>query len=91
MDTKLAAAKAVIDGYCLSCHAAGSTKGDFSNMTAASMITRGFVKAGQPLNSSLYFRMKGTQGGGTKNMPDNGVTLSATQLQAVYDWISGIQ
>ncbi len=91
VDTKLAAAKAVIDSSCLSCHGAGSTRGDFSNMTAASMITRGFVKAGQPLNSSLYFRMKGSQGAGTKNMPDNGTTLSASQLQAVYDWISGIQ
>ncbi|WP_413557711.1 c-type cytochrome [Bdellovibrio sp. HCB209] len=91
VDTKLAAAKVVIDSYCLSCHGAGSSKGDFSNMTAASMITRGFVKAGQPLSSSLYYRMKGTQGGGTKNMPDNGVSLSATQLQAVYDWISSIQ
>jgi mono/diheme cytochrome c family protein len=91
VDTKLAAAKAVIDSSCLSCHGAGSTRGDFSNMTAASMITRGFVKAGQPLTSSLYFRMKGSQGSGTKNMPDNGTTVSASQLQAVYDWISSIQ
>ncbi|WP_413584680.1 c-type cytochrome [Bdellovibrio sp. HCB274] len=91
VDTKLAAAKAVIDSSCLSCHGAGSNRGDFSNMSAASMMTRGFVKAGQPLSSSLYFRMKGSQGSGTKNMPDNGATVSASQLQAVYDWISSIQ
>lgn len=91
VDTKLAAAKAVIDAQCLSCHGAGSTRGDFSNMTAASMITRGFVKAGQPISSSLYFRIKGSQGSGTKNMPDNGGTVSASQLQAVYDWIASIQ
>lgn len=89
-NSKFLAAKAVIDNNCLSCHGSGSSNGDFSNMTQAKMINKGFVVAKAPLSSSLYYRLSGSQGSGNKNMPQGG-SLSAAQVQAVYDWIANIQ
>ncbi|MFM6928713.1 MAG: hypothetical protein ACKOX6_09620 [Bdellovibrio sp.] len=89
-NSKFLAAKAVIDSNCLSCHGSGSSSGDFSNMTQVKMINKGMVVAKAPLSSPLYYRLKGSQGGGNKNMPQGG-SLSAAQVQAVYDWIANIQ
>ncbi|MGE5085924.1 MAG: c-type cytochrome [Bacillota bacterium] len=88
-NSKFLAAKAVIDSNCLSCHGSGSSLGDFSNMTELNMINKGMVVAKAPLSSPLYYRLQGSQGGGNKNMPQGG-SISAAQVQAVYDWIANI-
>jgi hypothetical protein len=85
------AAKAVIDGKCLSCHASGSSYGAFANLTEASAVSRGLVVKGNPNSSILYYRLIGSAGsGGTKNMPQGG-SISAAEVQAVADWITGIK
>ncbi|WII73698.1 hypothetical protein QJS83_07395 [Bdellovibrio sp. 22V] len=89
LDPKFVAAKNVIDSKCIHCHN-GSQAADFKNISAAKAITKGVVVAGNPAGSSLYFRLKGSSGAGTKNMPsDSGI--SAAEVQAIADWISSIQ
>jgi mono/diheme cytochrome c family protein len=85
------AAKAVIDAKCLSCHGAGSTNGVFSNLTEAAAVSRDLVVKGNPNGSKLYFRLIGSAGAtGPKNMPQGG-SISAAEVQAVANWITGIQ
>lgn len=85
------AAKAVIDTNCLSCHNS-SAQGDFRNLRESDFIRIGFVTAGDPAASPLYFRLNGAvEGNGPRNMPAGQAALSASDVQAVYDWIQSIQ
>lgn len=85
------AAKAIIDAKCLSCHSS-SAYGDFRNLTESKALQKGFVVAGDPTASKLYYRLSGSVGGPNtgRNMPAGG-TISAAEVQAISDWISSIQ
>ncbi|UOF01609.1 c-type cytochrome [Bdellovibrio reynosensis] len=84
------AAKAIIDAKCLSCHSS-SSNGDFRNLTESKAMQNGLVVAGSPATSKLYYRLSGaTVGPGPRNMPTSG-SVSASEAQAISDWISSIQ
>jgi len=81
-----AAAKAVIDSKCLSCHGASSTYGVFANINGASS----YIVRGNPEASPLYYRLIGSTGAnGPKNMPQGG-SISAAEVAAVAAWISSL-
>lgn len=84
------AAKAIIDAQCISCHKPSSSEGDLSNLTQSKALANGWVVAGSPTTSKLYYRLSGSLGPGTKDMPRNS-SISASDVQIVYDWISGIK
>ncbi|MBO9668640.1 MAG: hypothetical protein J7501_17715, partial [Bdellovibrio sp.] len=62
-DEKLVAVRAILDSRCVSCHK------EFTNATAGTMLTSGYVVAGSPLQSQLYTSLKGASGSGNKSMP----------------------
>lgn len=76
-------AYAVMKEKCFSCHR------EF-NTTQKGLISLGFVVPGNPLTSSMYNRLQGSEGAGTKNMPQTG-SLTAEDRKIIKDWISGIQ
>lgn len=73
--------RAIVDG-CLGCH------GDFGT-TQAEWIQNGLVVPGEPFSSSLYFRLKGSEGPGTKNMPPFGSLVSEDVLK-IQTWIENL-
>ena len=75
-------ANQVIQTNCGSCHAYGS-------MNEAQLVAAGLVVAGSPTSSPLYYRIRGSSGGGNKNMPPSS-TLSSSDLNLILVWISGI-
>jgi mono/diheme cytochrome c family protein len=81
---KFLAAQAVIENSCTSCHSGWSGK------ASGFYLDTGLVIAGNPLQSKLYYRMKGSAGAnGPKNMPTN-ATITAADVQKVHDWISSM-
>lgn len=85
------AAKSVIDARCVSCHGAGSSYGDFSNLTEARAKQLSLVIPGSPESSKIYYRLAGSSGSnGPKNMP-SGSTISTSDVKIISDWISGIK
>src|SRR5690242_9659431 len=63
------AAKSVFKKNCAQCHAS------FSTFTEAQWVSEGYVSIGQPNQSTVFQRIRGTASGGPENMPP-GVTLS---------------
>jgi hypothetical protein len=86
-DPLFVAAKAVIDANCTGCHSSASN-GDFRNMTVSKAVQNGWIVPGNPTSSPLYYRLVGSSGSnGPKNMPQGG-SLSASDVQAISDWIT---
>lgn len=91
VDTNLAAVQTIMSNKCIGCHN-GGTSPDLRNVTAASMTSQGQITAGDALSSKLYLRLQGSSGatvGGGKNMPSGG-SISASEVQAVADWINSL-
>lgn len=76
-------ARTILYVNCNTCHAYGSyAEQDF--------VTQGLVIAGDPDNSELYYRLRGSQGPNTpKDMPVTG-QLSQAELNKIRDWILGL-
>ncbi|MGZ3770893.1 MAG: c-type cytochrome, partial [Bdellovibrio sp.] len=87
------AAKAIIDNNCLGCHN-NSNNGDFRNMTESKAVQMSLIVAGDPQNSPLYYRLKGSTGGplgdSKRDMPQGGA-LTAAEVQAISDWITNFK
>ncbi|MNK19503.1 hypothetical protein D3C87_377250 [compost metagenome] len=82
------AAKAIIDSKCLSCHNTNE-KGNLSGLTQSKAVAMGWVVPKSPATSKMYYRLIGSAGGGTKNMPMGG-SFSAAEVSAVANWINSI-
>ncbi|HWU44019.1 MAG TPA: c-type cytochrome [Bdellovibrio sp.] len=90
IDPLFVAAKAIIDGKCVSCHNS-SNNGDLTNFTLTKAISQGWIEAANPQGSKLYYRLKGSSGNlGPKTMPADG-SISADEVQAISDWISSVK
>ncbi len=72
-------AKSIIAQNCANCH-------DFHTLSEDALVSRGVLVKGDPEHSKIYFRLVGSSGGGTKNMPTGGA-LSAGEVGKIYDWI----
>jgi len=82
--------KNLLDSKCVKCHKAGGTSPDLSELKESNAISSGLVIKGNPESSPLYYRLRGSTGPGTKNMPlDN--SLSSEELRAVADWINNFR
>nr|WP_295899867.1 cytochrome c [uncultured Bdellovibrio sp.] len=90
VNPKFVAAKAIIDAKCISCHKSGGYDPNFVNITESKAVGNGWVVKGSPEASKLYYRLQGSTGPGTKNMPSGG-SISAAEVQAIADWINSIQ
>lgn len=88
VDSKLQAAQAVFTNNCLDCHN-GVTPPDLRNASASALSASGHIVAGNAVGSKLYYRLKGSSGGGLKDMP-SGRSISASEVQAVADWINSL-
>lgn len=73
----------VVKTYCAQCHAA------FAGYSEQDFIDNGYVVAGDPGNSKIYTKLRGSNTGGDENMPPSS-TLATGDLQKFYDWIEGI-
>lgn len=63
----------------------------FHGFSEAELIAQGLVIAGNPENSPIYYRIRGSSGSnGSKNMPPSG-SLQAADLTAISTWIQNIQ
>lgn len=81
----------VLRTSCFNCHGQGSAYGNF-NVSVSELVYAGFVFPGNPENSKIYFRLKGSgasQGRGAENMPV-GMELENIDRQKIYDFISSI-
>ncbi len=87
-DPAFAAAKAVISTNCGNCH------GDWLNYSEAEMIADGLIVAGDPVSSSMVYRLNGSTppslDGNPKNMPLGGGALSTDDIAIIETWISGV-
>lgn len=90
INTNFLLAKAVFDAKCLSCHNASGTSPNLAGLTEAKALANGWVEAGSPTTSKLYYRLTGSSGPGNKNMPIGG-SISAEEVQVVSTWILGIK
>ena len=76
------AARQVIRTNCSACHT-------FGTMTQAQLLAEGLFIPGDAVNSEIYYRLRNSTGPqGPKDMPDNGSTLSGTDLALIADWIN---
>lgn len=67
------AVKAMLDSKCLHCHAT------FANMTENKALSMGLVVKKNPAASKLFYRLKGSSGAGTANMPTD-ASLSVSEV-----------
>lgn len=86
----LSAVKSIMDSKCVKCHKVGGTSPDLSALKESTAISMGLIVKGNPESSPLYYRLKGSLGPGTKNMPLDG-SLSTEELNAVANWINYIK
>lgn len=91
VNPKFVLAKAIYDGKCIGCHKAGGDSPNLVGLTQEKAVTNGWVVPGNPTGSKLYYRLKGSSGAGTKNMPAGGGSISASEVQTIADWINSIQ
>ena len=83
-DAELAAAVAVINSKCLSCHAG------FGLTTNENWIDSGYVVAGDPAGSTLFSAIRGSDVGGAEDMPPSG-NLTETEIASIRTWIENIE
>ena len=74
----------IITPKCLSCHAGGNGRPDFS--TYAKFLANGTVKPFDPVGSLIMNAIGPTP---TKRMPPTGNALSMLEQKAISDWIAG--
>lgn len=86
-----AAASAVMSKNCAACHDFAGQKEKYFTATRPAGYSTAYVVAGDPLNSPIYYRLRGSQGSrGPKTMPNDGSMLSADDETAIYNWISNL-
>src|SRR5262249_39489311 len=79
--------KAIVTGICINCHRGGNAPDGFNFVSdAGSLVSHGLIVPGSPDNSVLYQKLSSAPPFG-EQMPLGGPYMSATQLQAWYDWI----
>jgi hypothetical protein len=92
--TRFLAAKAVFEAKCTSCHYNGGNYPNLTNLTEAKALafSPAVVVKGDLASSKLYYRLSGSTVGPNigRNMPSGGATISASEVQAVADWINNI-
>lgn len=82
-DIEFAAVKTVIYENCSSCHL-------YHSMTVSEMVDLGLVVLGDAQGSSLYYRIKNSNGiNGPKDMPLVG-TINPAELSLIENWINGL-
>jgi len=79
-DDLFSSVRTIMGTNCASCH-------DYHTRTEAELVAAGLAVAADYLNSKLYYRLAGSDGGGgPKNMPSGGV-LSTEELETIKNWI----
>ncbi len=82
---KFKVARAIMNAQCVTCHS------DYARMSERNFIQKGFVSAGNPASSKLYYRLMGSIAEAEiKDMPLNGA-ISEADVQAIADWIQGMK
>ncbi len=76
------AAQSIFSQSCTPCHS-------FNGMSETDLIASGRVHPGDAENSTIYNRLRGSTGPGTKDMPQTG-TISAADVEAIKTWINQI-
>jgi mono/diheme cytochrome c family protein len=91
--SRFEAVQSLFSSKCYSCHGTGSSSGDFQSLSEQDFIDAGFAVPGSPVDSSVYYRLKGGGGGasGTANMPKNSGTITSDELEAMAAWINGLE
>ena len=81
-----AAVTSVLSTNCAACHAAEN----FHLQTSGQLIANGYVVAGNPEASKLYYRLTGSTGSlGPKTMP-MGSALTSDDLESIRSWIQDL-
>lgn len=78
------AAYAVIKNRCSGCH------GEYLGYSEDDWVSEGYVLPTSPKGSLMYGRIRGSGVGGKEDMPNDGSTISATELAAITTWIKGM-
>lgn len=82
---KFKVARTIMNTQCVSCHS------NYARMSERNFIQKGYLSAGNPAGSKLYYRLIGSIAESeVKDMPLNG-TISEADVQAIADWIQGIK
>lgn len=81
----------IIKDNCISCHAVGSTNGDFESLTTEELFQKsGYVTAKDNALSPILYRLKGAALGiGSENMPPVG-NISTEDINQIKSWIAGL-
>lgn len=79
------AVNAIFKARCVACHT------DFSGRSESEWKSLGYVTAGNANASTLMRKLRGSNTGGAENMPGDGSTLSADELQSFRDWINQLK
>jgi mono/diheme cytochrome c family protein len=83
--TGFSTARFIMAQNCSSCHS-------YHTMSEADLINAGLVKSGSggdPTQSKIYYRLKGTAGAGPHDMPQNG-GLSSSDIADISDWLKNV-
>lgn len=84
----------ILNDKCLRCH-------EWIAYDDATLILKKYVKAGDPANSPIYYRMQGSIGDPSdaavlakfpntnKNMPDSG-SINPGDVRVIYNWIMSL-
>lgn len=80
----LTAARVVFKAKCTQCHPT------FGTLKEADWISQGYVVVGLPQNSKIFSRIRGSGVGGNEDMPKDGSSLSAEQLDTIKGWITNM-
>jgi mono/diheme cytochrome c family protein len=76
---------------CIACHANFGSLDNASDWINATKNGKRYVVPGDPENSMIYYRLKGSDGpNGNKDMPLGG-NMSADELAGVKNWIAGLE
>ncbi|WP_374074007.1 cytochrome c [Bdellovibrio bacteriovorus] len=89
VNPKFVTAKAIIDAKCINCHKSGGNSPNLVNLTESKAVGNAWVIKANPEGSKLYYRLQGSSGPGSKDMPSGG-SISAAEVQAIADWINSI-
>lgn len=73
----------ILASECSDCH-------NFHTLSEETLVSSGYLMAGDPENSSLFYRLSNSSGSnGPKNMPPSGALIE-NDLLIIFDWIESL-
>ncbi len=77
-------ANEILINKCSACHQ------EYTSYNESDYVTVNLAVPGDPVNSEIYYRIIGSSGpNGMKNMPTAG-SITAGEVQAIFDWVTSI-